>query len=269
MMRGVKFPILPAAGLLIQLASIPAVADDDCYSKCIRENSCNTTHPFGGPGCADDCYRKCKKGWGAIAYSWKDKVWGCSWEQESPADAERVAMQSCVKEGGVKCILQAGFNFACGAVAADGERVAWGTDSTKFRAQQRALAECAKIGGRKCAVEAAICPDPNAGPPGPQPKEISWGAIAYSAADSGAGWSQGKADRASAERAALDVCAQRGKACTLRAAFNKQCGALAADRDITGLGTSANPRDAQQQAIAECQRAGGSHCALHVFFCSF
>ena len=62
---------------------------------------------------------------------------------------------------------------------------------------------------------------------------------------------------------------QRGKACVLRAAFNKQCGALATDRDITGLGTSANPRDAQQQAVAQCQRAGGSRCLMRVFFCSF
>jgi hypothetical protein len=262
-------PILLSAGLLIQPASILGAAADDCYTKCILQNSCHTRDAVGGPSCADDCRRSCEKGWGALAYSWKDKIWGYSYAQESQADAERVAMQGCIKQGGVKCILQASFNFACGAVAADGDLVAWGTDSTKFRAQQRALAECAKIGGKKCAVEAAICPDPNAGPPGPLPKEISWGAIAYSAADSGAGWSQGKADRASAEKAAMDVCSQRGKACVLRAAFNKQCGALATDRDITGLGTSANARDAQQQAIAECRKAGGSRCVLRVFFCSF
>jgi len=265
MKPGVMLQILLSVGLL----NLSAVAGDDCYSKCIIEYRCNTTSAFGGSSCADNCSRSCEKGWGAIAYSWKDKVFGYSYAQESQADAGRVAMQGCVKQGGVKCVLQASFNFACGAVAADGELVAWGTDSTKFRAQQRALAECAKMGGRKCAVEAAICPDPHAGSPGPPPKEISWGAIAYSAADSGAGWAQGKADRASAERAAMDACSQRGKSCVLRTAFNKQCGALATDRDITGLGTSSNPREAQQQATAECQSAGGSRCLLRVFFCSF
>ena len=115
-----------------------------------------------------------------------------------PAFIPAVAADDCYSQ----CILQASVNFACGAVAADGGLVAWGTDSSKFRAQQRAPAECAKIGGRKCAVEAAICPDQNAAPPGPQPKDISWGANAYSAADCGAGWSQGKADRTSAEKRA-------------------------------------------------------------------
>ena len=39
----------------------------------------------------------------------------------------------------------------------------------------------------------------NAFPPAP-PKATSWGAIAYSVADMGAGWSMGKSDRASAEK---------------------------------------------------------------------
>jgi len=132
------------------------------------------------------------------------------------------------------------------------------------------MAECEKIGGKKCAVEASVCSAPNntsGGQPEP-PKAIAWGAIAYSSRDMGAGWSQGKDDRASAEREAMQACSQHGKACVLRTAFNKQCGALAADRDFTGWGTSANVRDAQQQAIGQCQKAGGTRCVLHVAFCS-
>ena len=43
----------------------------------------------------------------------------------------------------------------------------------------------------------------------------------------GAGWSQGKHDRASAETEALAVCAQHGKACALQTSFNELCGARA------------------------------------------
>jgi hypothetical protein len=100
------------------------------------------------------------------------------------------------------------------------------------------------------------------------PRAASWGAIAYSSRDMGAGWSQGKDDRASAEKAAMAACAQRGKACVVRATFNKMCGALAADRDVTGSGTSTDAREAQQKALNECRKAGGSNCVLHILFCS-
>jgi hypothetical protein len=66
----------------------------------------------------------------------------------------------------------------------------------------------------------------------------------------------------------MAICAQRGKACSLRTAFNKQCGALAADRAITGLGAAADQREANQKAIDECKRAGGAKCVLHISFCS-
>jgi hypothetical protein len=84
----------------------------------------------------------------------------------------------------------------------------------------------------------------------------------------GAGWSQGKDDRASAEKEAMTACAQHGKACVLRTTFNKQCGALAADRDFTGWGTSADQREAQQKAIDDCKKSGGARCVLHISFCS-
>jgi hypothetical protein len=102
----------------------------------------------------------------------------------------------------------------------------------------------------------------------PPPKAISWGAIAYSSKDMGAGWAQGKADRASAEKEAMDACAKRGKSCVLRTAFNKQCGALAADHEITGWATSTDQREALQKAIDECKKAGGSMCVPHISFCS-
>jgi hypothetical protein len=222
--------------------------------------------------CTIQCKGRQNNSWGAIAYSKPDKAAGWSYEKSDKATAERIAMQECSKQGGAKCLVEASFSNACGAVAADGALVAWGTADTKANAQQRAVAECAKSGGRKCAVEASLCSVPNAGsvPPGspPPPKQTSWGAIAYSSADMGAGWSQGKGDRAAAEKEAMSICAQRGKACVAETSFNKACGALAADRNFTGSGTSTDPREANQKAIDACRKAGGARCVLHISFCS-
>jgi hypothetical protein len=66
----------------------------------------------------------------------------------------------------------------------------------------------------------------------------------------------------------LAVCQQRGKSCVLRGAFNKQCGALAADRNFEGVGTSTDARAAQAKAMDECRKAGGTRCVLHIMFCS-
>jgi hypothetical protein len=119
------------------------------------------------------------------------------------------------------------------------------------------LAKCSAPNGKKAPS-----------PPPAAPRKISWGAIAYSIKDMGAGYSQGKDDQASAEKEAMAVCSQRGKACVLRAAFNKQCGAFAVDREFSGVGTSADQREAQQKAVDECKKAGGARCVLHISFCS-
>ena len=279
MKRGVKLLVSLSVVLLIQPTLVPTASGGDCYSDCVIRNSCFSNHPFAGSDCYSLCRDTCRPdGWGAIAYSAKDKVWGSSFALDYKGTAQQVAKQYCANRGGSNCVIEASYYEACGAVAADGDLVAWGTESTKPQAEQRALAECSKIGGRHCVVEASACssrssnsgsrPASPAGPP-PAPKAISWGAIAYSTREMSAGWAQGKPDRASAEKEALNVCSQRGKACVLRAAFNKQCGALAADRDFTGAGTSTDQREAMQKAIAACKQAGGNNCALHVMFCSF
>jgi hypothetical protein len=276
MRRGVKLLVCLSAGLLIQPMFIPTASGDDCYTDCINRYGCFTNHPYAGSDCYDLCKSACRPdGWGAIAYSTKDKISGWSFALDREGTAAQVAKQYCANHGGANCVVEATYYEACGAVAADGDLVAWGTFDTKEKAEQRALAECAKIGGKNCVVEVSACSSRSSnsdirpsGPP-PAPKAISWGAIAYSTRDMGAGWSQGKEDRASAEREAMSVCSQRGKECVLRTAFNKQCGALAADRDFAGWGTSADQREAQQKAIADCKKAGGANCALHISFCSF
>jgi hypothetical protein len=275
MKPGVKLALSLSAVLLIQPTFIPRVCGSDCYTDCIIRYGCDTSHPYAGTSCYDLCRDGCKnEAWGSIAYSWKEKISGWSWAQYYEGDARRTAREACTKAGGANCIVQTAFYDTCGAVAADGDLVAWGTDATKVKAGQRALLECAKIGGKKCVVQTSLCSNKNASAsnptsPPPAPKVIAWGAIAYSTKDMGAGWAQGKGDRASAEQEAMSVCSQRGKACVLQTAFNKACGALAADRDFAGSGTSTDPRDAQQKALAACQKAGGTRCALHISFCSF
>ena len=261
-------------------ASLSAGVDESCVVKCMQSSGCWSGKSITLPGSCNNQSELCNiecgtDSWGAIAYSWMDKTAGWSYGKTNRPDAVRMAMQACAKEGGARCILQTSFDGMCGSVAADGDLVAWGNADTKPNAQRRALAECAKIGGKKCALQATICSiwNPNAetqGPPSPPPppRKISWGAIAYSDKDMGAGWSQGKDDRASAEKEAMSLCSQRGKACVLQTAFNKQCGALAADRGVSGWATSADQREAQQRAIDACRKAGGARCVLHISFCS-
>jgi hypothetical protein len=272
--------------ILISLSSLGrptfiATADGaDCFIECMERSGCWSGRSVSDPAgcrnmpelCTIQCKGKADNAWGAIAYSRKDEISGWSYEMDDKATADRAALQQCAKQGGVKCLLEASFNHSCGAIAVDGEKVSWGTDGTKVAAEQRALSECGKAGGKKCAIEASVCSIRGAGtaPPSapPPPRTVSWGAIAYSTRDMGAGYSQGKPDRASAEKEALSICAQRGKACVLQTAFNKQCGALAADRNFTGFGAAADQREAMRVAIDQCKKAGGTACVLHISFCS-
>jgi hypothetical protein len=101
-----------------------------------------------------------------------------------------------------------------------------------------------------CSFAKAAAPNqPNRPNPPPQAHATSWGAIAYSAPDMQAGWSQSKNDRSLAEKEAMNACSQRGKACVLRTVFNKQCAGLAWDRSFVGWATSTEPREAQQKAV--------------------
>jgi hypothetical protein len=268
--------------MVLILLGLSSVAAADCITDCMQRSGCWSGRSITDPHacnvqpelCRIQCQGKGGSGWAAIAYSKKDKIAGWSFEQSDRATAERVALQYCTKEGGVKCEIWTSFNGLCGAVAADGDLAGWGTAGSQAGAKQRAISECAKQGGKRCEVEASVCSSgassSGAAPSTPTPpKSISWGAIAYSSADMGAGWSQGKDDRASAVKEAMAACSQRGKACVVRTAFNKQCAALAADRDFTGSGTSTDQRAAQQKAIDDCKKAGGSRCVLHISFCSF
>jgi hypothetical protein len=277
MRRAVQILLLLSASLLVRPTFVSTADAGDCILDCLQAyqmvSGMTNAHKY------ELCQIRCKgqysaPTYGAIAYSAKDKLWGFTYEQGDKATAEKLALQNCVKQGGVKCQIEASFHNICGAIAAAGETVFWGTAGTKYSAEQRAVAECTRLGGKSCEAQASVCSSPGANGGSDlavtprAPSAVSWGAIAYSKGDMGAGWSEGEGDRATAEKEALSICAQRGKACTVQTSFNKQCAAFAADRDITGWGTSADQREAQQKAVDECKRAGGARCVLHISFCS-
>ena len=144
--------------------------DASCYLDCMERSGCfsggMTTTPqlcgINNSHAMEMCNIQCRgqvdpSSFGAIAYSRSDKLWGFTYGQPDQATAEKLAVQYCVKQGGAKCLVAASFHDTCGAIAADGNVVAWGTDRTKYYAEERAVAECTRIGGKACEAQASIC----------------------------------------------------------------------------------------------------------------
>jgi hypothetical protein len=267
-----------ALGLTSQLARGQTTWEfDKCLNDCM--NICKLGPERLAWGCQENCGGQCAKynrnvpaPYGAIAVGTGGQ--GISQNRTSSAAADRDAIAACSKYGSA-CKVVYRFQNTCAAIAeAKGTRnFEVATGNTEREAAASATAVCQQRWGA-CRGALSTCSltgtsgssKPN--PPAP-PRAISWGAIAYSAADMGAGWSQGKSDQASAEKEAMSACSQRGKACVLRIAFNKQCGALAADRGLAGWATSTEPLEAQQKAVEQCTKNGGTRCVLHISFCSF
>jgi hypothetical protein len=105
-----------------------------------------------------ECQVKCStiQFWGAIAYSSKDKGAGWSFGWNDLDKAKKEALNRCSKQGAA-CQLWVWFDNSCGAVAADGSIVTWGTAYSKADADQRALLQCRTAGGKKCVIEASVC----------------------------------------------------------------------------------------------------------------
>jgi uncharacterized protein DUF4189 len=160
MNRAVQILLLLSASFLVRPTFVSTADGADCVLECMKYFS-----PY--PGMTYDhqwelCQIRCKgktnpPAYGAIAYSRKDKLWGFTYGQNDKATAEKLAMQYCVKQGGAKCQVEATFNNTCGAIAASGDIVTWGTDGTKYNAEQRAVAECKRVGGKQCEAQSSIC----------------------------------------------------------------------------------------------------------------
>jgi len=148
--------LLLALGLV---ASPPALMADNCLYDC-QGPMCSD---FGNKTqlCTDlraKCQARCsgRRWWGAIAYSAKDKGVGWSYEWNTENDAKQEALRRCSKQG-VACKVITSYENTCGAVAADGNIVTWGTANLRADAQRRALLECRNAGGKNCSVEVWAC----------------------------------------------------------------------------------------------------------------
>ena len=276
--RRAWIPVLICFALALTPSVAPGQSAEWYSCKISCEMPCNSV-PYTEQGaCRAACAHSCDnqapsvpRPYGAIAYG-SNRAEAISWNKGSQAEADKNALASC-NQYGRDCRIVYRYKNTCAALAAtkDGRHCESATGNTEQDAQTNATTVCEKNWGNcKSNLSACSLTGSAAKPsPPPPPKAISWGAIAYSNADMGAGWSRGKNDRASAEKEAMGVCSQRGRRCLLISAFNKQCGALAADRNFYGWGVSPDQRDAQQRAVAECAKAGGGHCVLHISFCSF
>lgn len=97
----------------------------------------------------------------------------------------------------------------------------------------------------------------------------SFGAIAYGRTSGATGWSYSQDDEASAQRLALQYCAQHGKDCEVAASFANTCAAVAAGGDVVVAGRAAASEAAQHQALSACTaKGGGDDCEVKAWACS-
>jgi hypothetical protein len=160
--RTVTLLIVLFASLLVLFISTASGAD--CVVACMERSGCWSGGSVHEPSrcnnmpelCNIQCRNQTRDFWGAIAYSAKDKGFGYSDGWPDLARAKKTALENCSKHGAA-CQLWIWYNRECDALAADGEKVGWGTSSAKQAADQRALAECTKGGGKKCAIQVSQC----------------------------------------------------------------------------------------------------------------
>ncbi len=148
---------------ILTLGMKPSRSTSAVGGDCLYNCEGSTCYDFSNKSqfCGDlraKCLARCsgKKLWGAIAYSPPDEQFGFAYEFDTLPDAKKRAMDQCQKTGKA-CKLWVYYENQCGAVAADGNIVTWGTDFLKEKAQQGALAECRKGGGKNCKIEVWSC----------------------------------------------------------------------------------------------------------------
>jgi hypothetical protein len=162
--RVVRVLIVSFASFLLCPTFISTAAGADCVVACMERSGCWSGGSVHEPQrcnnmpelCNIQCRNQNRDSWGAIAYSVKDKGFGYSDGWPDLTRAKNTALDNCSRHG-MGCQLWMWDNRECGALAADGEKVGWGTSSVKQTADQRAVAECAKSGGKKCAIQVSQC----------------------------------------------------------------------------------------------------------------
>lgn len=149
--------------LMLALGLKPSLPVSAVGSDCLYQCEGPMCYDFGNKTdlCQElraKCQARCsgRRWWGAIAYSTKDKGYGWSVDHNDQNDAKKEALKRCSVHGAA-CQVWAVYENECGALAADGNIVTWGTAYLKEGAQQRALLECKKAGGKNCAIEVWSC----------------------------------------------------------------------------------------------------------------
>ncbi len=103
--------------------------------------------------------RPAARNWyGAIAASRETLATGYSINQDTPQQAEQLAMTECQKNAeGRPCQIRVHLRNACGAIA-DGTNMhagySWGT--TKEKAEEQAMRNCS-VYGQNCRISASFC----------------------------------------------------------------------------------------------------------------
>jgi hypothetical protein len=146
---------LALAFLLMALgATAPARAQQECSTTCSRYEEGNCVEHT--QTCSTPSYNI--PSFGAIAYGRESGAYGYSFQWNSQAKAESVALQNCAKNGR-DCEVIVWFDRRCGAVAAstNGSTAYWGIGETIGAARATAISQCTKDRGRQCEVKASQC----------------------------------------------------------------------------------------------------------------
>jgi len=95
--------------------------------------------------------------YGALAYDPDSRVWGRSYNQPSPRDADGVALSYC-RSPGCRVVARTGPG-QCGAIAAPsyGNGFRWATRPSRGAAEYAAVAGCQEQQGQYCHVVFAVC----------------------------------------------------------------------------------------------------------------
>jgi hypothetical protein len=95
-----------------------------------------------------------------------------------------------------------------------------------------------------------------------------YGAIAYGTQSGAFGTSYDFSDAPSAEKEALSNCRDHGDDCQVVVDFWNTCAAVAASGDIVRYGLGDTEDEAEGDAVATCEKDGGTQCAVQAWSCA-
>lgn len=95
--------------------------------------------------------------YGALAYDPDSRIWGRSYNQPSPRDADGVALSFC-RSPGCRIVARTGPG-QCGVIAAanSGTHYHWATRYSQQEAGYAAMIGCQQESGQYCTVIVAVC----------------------------------------------------------------------------------------------------------------